>query len=241
MFVERHLRSIVFLAGSLAIPFTASGAPIQFRMTGTIDVQHQVGPLPTGFFQGGPFEAILAYDLAELDQWPDDPQRGYYSSANDGDNSSFLIIRAGESEIRNIDELAFFVGNDVDQPQNLFEFRDDTFGIRGAEFQGNFEHSRIASMKFLWSDPTRSVFDSDGLPTHLDSTRFFDALSLNAQQFIQPFIEVGTFQFDSRAHQFTFRAFVNSIEVIPEPTAFSTLILAVTIAPFVSRHRRGDR
>jgi hypothetical protein len=211
-------------------------------MTGTIDVQFQVGPLPPGFFQGGPFEAILSYDLAEPDEFPDDPQRGYYFSPNDGKNGSYLIVRAGPSEIRSVDELAFFVGNDVDQPQHLFEFRDDTFGISDVDFQGNFEHSHIARMKFLWSDPTRSVFDSDALPTQLDPNRFFDALSLNVSQFIQPYIEVGTFQFDPRIHQFTFRAFVDSIEVIPEPTTFSTSIFAIVTIVFLANVRRhGDR
>jgi len=223
----------------------AEAAPIQFRMTGTIDVQFQVGPLPSGFFQGGPFEAILSYDLAAPDSRPDDPQRGYYFSPPVG-KDDFLIIRAGISEIRSVHDLALFVGNDLEVEQEIFEFPDDSFALLDAEFLGNFEHSSIAFMAFRWNDPTRSALMSDDLPTSLDPTRFFDALSLNftPPQFIRPFIEVRTFQFDSRAHQFRFRAFVDSIEVIPEPATISASAIAVAIiAPFFGKRRfhRGDR
>ena len=62
---------------ALSLSGIAMAAPIQFRMTGTIDVQFQVGPLPPGVSQGAPFEAILSYDPATPDSRPDDPNRRY--------------------------------------------------------------------------------------------------------------------------------------------------------------------
>lgn len=202
-------------------------APIQFRMTGTIEVQFQVGPLPPGIFQGAPFDAILSYDLATPDSRPDDPNRGFYSTSNVEDN--FLVVRAGSSEIVSDDPLTFWIGDDVDQPQELFEFPNDTFSILNVPFMGNFEHSGISSMVFRWNDPTRSVLTSDALPTTLDPTQFFDPFALNFDppQFVQSFIEISTFELDPRVHQFTLRAFVDSITVIPEPPAL--VIIAVSI------------
>jgi hypothetical protein len=239
MILQRRLQIIVICLGALAIPCAATGAPIHFRMTGTIDVQFQVGPLPPGFFQGGPFEAILSYELAAPDNRPDDSQRGYYFSPPERQDD-FLLIRAGTSEIRSVDDLSFFVGNDIDQPQELFEFRDDTFAMRDVQFVGNFQHSAISKLVFRWNDPTRSVFNSDALPNSLDPTRFVEAFSASPgpPDAIPPFIEISTFEIDSRVHQFTLRAFVDSIDVVPEPaTVFSTVIAIGIMAPLLGRLR----
>ncbi len=240
MMRARH-RMVAALCLGLVVLGTSSGAaaaPIQFRISGTIEVEFQVGPLPPGIFEGAPFEAILSYDLATPDSQPDDPNRGFYSTT--GTENNFLVIRAGTSEMRSVDPLTFWIGNDVDEPQEIFEFRNDTFSILDVPFQGNFEHSSISEFAFRWNDPTRSALTSDALPLELDPTRFFDALSLNLTppQFVQPFIEVSTFQFDPRVFQFRFRAFVDSISVIPEPaTSASSMIVLALTAGFVRSYR----
>ena len=210
-----------------AIP-DATAAPIQFSMTGTIDVQFQVGPLPPGIFHGAPFEAILSYDLATSDSRPDDPSRGFYSTTSREDN--FLLIRIGESVIRSDDPLTFDVSNDRDivDPMAIDGFPDDSFSILNVPFLGNFEHSNLNSIVFRWTDPTRMAFDSDALPTTLDPSQFFDPFALNftPPQFVPAFIEISTFQIDPRVTQFTLRAFVDLITVIPEPSALSLLLVA---------------
>jgi hypothetical protein len=220
-----------------AIAFIVSGrvvgaAPIQFRMTGTIDVQFQVGPLPPGIFQDAPFEAILSYDLSTPDSQAGDPNRGYYSTGGGPDN--FVFLRAGVSEIRSIHDLVLWVGNDVDNVQEIFEVPDDTFRMLDSEFTANFEVSRTALMVFQWNDPTRSALSADGLPT-----------SLNPADFVQPFIEVRTFQIDPRVHQFTIHANVDSIEVIPEPIALAYALAALPIfillTLFVLFHPTGQQ
>ncbi len=119
------LSTTAFLVGWLC---NAVAAPIQFQIAGTIDMQFQVGPLPPGIFQGAPFRAFLSYELATRDSRPDDPNRGYYSTGNNEDN--YLLIRAGASEIRSNGPLSLFVGNDLDNAQEIFELPDDTFGLR---------------------------------------------------------------------------------------------------------------
>jgi len=207
-----------------------AGESIKFAVSGTIDVQFQVGPLPPGIFQGAPFQAILSYELTTPDSQADDPQRGLYSTFNIADN--FLLIRAGTSEMRSIDPLTLWIGNDVDEPQELFEFPDDTFSVLDVPFTGNFEHSILSKMVLRWSDPSLSAFTSDALPTMLDSTHFFDAiaLNLNPPQFVQPFIEISTFEIDPRVFQFTVRALVDSITVIPEPTTLCSSLVALFAA-----------
>jgi hypothetical protein len=216
----------------------ADAEPIQFRITGTIDVQFQVGPLPPGVSEGAPFEAILSYDLATPDFSPDDPNRGYYSTS--GVENNYLLIRAGMSEMRSVDPLTFWIGNDVDEPQEIFEFRNDTFSMFDVPFVGNFEHSSVTKLVFRWNDPTRLALMSDALPTNLDPTLFFDAFPLNftPPQFVQPFIEVSTFQFDPRVFQFTFHAVVDSMSVIPEPTTLFCSLIAIVAN--VVRFRRVD-
>ena len=189
----RHARvfSLPMMLGTtvalvLSAASVAAAAPIQFRMTGKFDVVAQVGPLPDGIFQNAPFEAILSYDLTTPDSQPEDPSRGYYRAI--GDEVNYLLIRAGESEIRSIEGLALWVGNDVDEPQQLFESRDDTFAIRDAAVTANFEISRYSLMVFHWNDPSRSVFSADSLPTSLDPTRFTRAI--DPTQFTPPYIEL---------------------------------------------------
>jgi len=213
----------------------AKAAPIQYRMTGTIDVQFQVGPLPPGIFQGAPFEAILAYDLATPDNRPNDPQRGLYSTTNVEDN--FLLIRAGASEMRSVGNLSFEVGNDrdIDDPMAIDGFPDDSFILGGVPFEGNFEHSSIAILRFRLYDPTRSAFASDELPMYLNPDNFVDPFSL-----ADPFIEVSTFQFDPRVYQFTFHAVVDSITVVPEPTAIGLACSALGM-PSVFNSKRRQR
>jgi len=212
--------ALVLSAASVAV-----AAPIQFRMTGKIDVVYQVGALPSGIYQDAPFEAILSYDLATPDSRADDPTRGYYRAI--GDDANYLLIRAGAAEIRSIEGLALWVGDDVDVMQELFESRDDTFAILDTPVTANFEISQIALMVFHWNDPTRSVLSSDALPTSLDPTRFTRAV--DPTYFTPPYIELRTFQFDSRAPQFTIHAFVESIEVVPEPGAFTSSLITVAL------------
>lgn len=204
----------------------AEAAPIQFRMTGKIDVVYQVGALPSGIYQDAPFEAILSYDLATPDSRADDPTRGYYYST-DGVDDNYLLIRAGASEIRSKHSLGLWIGNDVDEMQELFEARDDTFSIFDTEITTNFEVSQIAKMGFHWNDPTRSALSSDALPTSLDPTRFSRAV--DPTLFTPPYIEVSTFQIDPRVHQFTVYAFVESIEVVPEPGTITSSLIAVAL------------
>jgi hypothetical protein len=205
----------VTVAFTLREPRVASATPIQFRMTGKIDVTYQVGPLPAGIYQDAPFEAILSYDLATPDSQPDDPSRGYYRAI--GDDVNYLLIRAGTSQIRSKDGLTLWVGNDVDEMHELFESQDDTFAIRDAAITANIDISRFSLMVFHWNDPTRTVFSSDSLPTFLDPMRFTKAF--DSTVFTPPYIEVRTFQIDPRVYQFTIHAFVESIEVVPEPAS----------------------
>jgi hypothetical protein len=228
---------ILISAAIAAAVFTGSSeaqaAPIQFRITGTIDVLRQVGPLPEGIAQDAPFEAILSYEPTTPDSQPNDEHRGYYSAVDEQNN--FLLIQAGPSQIRSIHDLVLWVGNDVDQPQELWELPDDTFRMLDSELTANFEVSRIAFMVFAWNDPTRSVFNSDSLPSSLD-----------ASQFNQPFIEVRTFQIDPRVYQFTIHAVVESIEPIPEPTSFALTAVAImstvcsASVAFLRRKGRGS-
>ena len=209
-------------AFALGWPGVTEAAPIQFKITGTIDVQFQVGPLPQGIFQGAPFQAILSYELATPDSRPDDPKRGFYSTTSSENN--YLLIRAGESEIRSIGPLSLFVGNDLDSTLEIFELPDDTFGLRDVEFSGNFEHSSFALMAFRWNDPTRSAFSSDALPVALDSAAFEG-----------PFIDVRTIQFDPRVNQFSFRANVDSISLVPEPTSLFGSLMAIAFFAIAAR------
>jgi len=209
----------------------AEAAPIQFRMIGTIEVEFQVGPLPPGIFEGAPFEAILSYDSTIADGQPDDPQRGLYVPIPPNTDENFLFIRAGTSEIRS-KGLSLWVGNDVDDVQELFEVPDDTFRSLGSEFTANFDFV-FTKLVFIWNDPTRQVFSSDELPTILD-----------AQSFSNPFIEITTIALDPRIHQFTVHALVNSIEIIPEPATFVHSISAISIIATctgIRRFRRVDR
>jgi len=233
-----HIYRIAIFSIPILLCGAASAAPIQFRITGTIDVQFQVGPLPPGIFQDAPFEAILSYDLTTPDSRPEDPARGFYSTTGTEDN--FLVIRAGESVIRSRDPLSFEVGNDrdIDDPMAIDGFPDDSFSLSSALFEGNFEHPGIAILRFRFYDPTRAAFASDALPTNLNLEDFVDPFSLD-----DSFIEVSTFEIDSRIHQFTLHAIIDSITVIPEPTTFCSFMVTLGMSfMFGSRFflRRAD-
>lgn len=221
----RHSISQLLLIGTaLATIPIASAAPIQYSITGTIDVQFQVGPLPPGVFQGAPFEAILSYDLATPDSQPDEPNRGIYST--NGVVNNFLLVRAGETFFRSVAPLTLDVGNDrdIDDPISIDGFPDDSFSLAAVPFEGNFEQPSISIMRLRLYDPTRLAFDSDALPTNLNQGEFVDPFSLD-----DPFIEISTFELDSRVHQFTVHGVIGSITVIPEPSAISLIVVVLIV------------
>ena len=223
-----QFRIIAAAIGALLVATSQSyGAPIRFEMTGTIDVQFLIGELPEGVYQGAPFTAYLSYDTDTPDLLPDDPLRARYSTGSNSESELLLI--AGATHFQSRSFLSFYLGNDVeddipfDQKVDLRDRPGDVFSASGGGFDANFDHLNLNAFRFNWHDPFGLALSSEALPTRID-----------VQGFEDPFIEISTFEFDSRIWQFTVHANVESIRVVPEPGAFSLLFLGsllIAIAP----------
>lgn len=221
----------VLLVTSIAACFVAASANfargelIVFRMTGTFEVERQVGPLPAGIWEGAPFEAFLSYDLATPDSQADDVRRGFYLAPDEQEN--YLLIKAGPTEIRSTSGLTFWIGDGVEEARELWELPDDTFQMFDNPFTGNFVHPRSAGLAIRWNDPTGTVFSSDAFPT-----------SLQPSNFTAPFIQVQAIEGDPRLYQFSLRANVESITVVPEPSALMLALTGIVMILLLSGVRR---
>jgi hypothetical protein len=160
------VRCLMVLVATALLAVSAEGEVIRFRLTGTIEaMEFPIGELPPGIFEGAPFEAELSYELTTPDDWADDPKRGWYDMTNDRSNNYFRM-QFGESEILSRG-LSLWVGNDIVDLQHIWELPGDLFGMRGSQFDANFNVNLFTSMQFFWSDPTGAVFDTDVLPSSL--------------------------------------------------------------------------
>jgi hypothetical protein len=196
----------------------ADAEVIHFRMTGQITVDFVQGNLPAGISEGAPFQADLSYDTATPDSQPSDPQRGLYQATVSSNH--FLHFQAGQSEI-SANDLWLWVGNNVDQVQELWEFKDDAFRMFNSQLTANFPLPTFHSVVFQWLDPSRNALQSDSLP-----------LGLRLEDFQDTWIQISTGSLNIREDQFTIRGIVTEITIVPEPTALQ-LSLACAIGALV--------
>jgi len=166
-----------FVAGTcfllvLCCSEAAIATPISFEMTGSISDIRGTITFPDSVFVGAPFVAELTYDLSAPDEFPDDPQQGFYRhrppTAANG-----LAFSVGGVEFSSNSDDDFYVGvfNDLTH-RPFLDYESlpprDYLVVKTSGYFGGRD------IGFIWTDPTGSVFSNDQLPQRIDSARFIE-------------------------------------------------------------------